>query len=100
MLARGAQFLPREDQDAAEILKKQLEEDGCELQFGAKPTNFELIEAASDTENPKIKVSVLRDGEVAEMIVEGVLVAVGRVPNVENLGLEQAGIAYSTDDGI
>ena len=34
------------------------------------------------------------------MIVEGVLVAVGRVPNVENLGLEQAGIEYSTDDGI
>ena len=31
MLARGSQFLPREDQDAADILKSQLEQDGCDL---------------------------------------------------------------------
>lgn len=34
------------------------------------------------------------------MIVNGVLFAIGRVPNVEGLGLEQAGVAYSTADGI
>jgi len=29
MAARGSQFLPREDQDAAKVLKEQLEQDGC-----------------------------------------------------------------------
>ena len=37
---------------------------------------------------------------MSEMIVEGVLVAIGRVPNVENLGLEQAGVAYTVEDGV
>lgn len=32
--------------------------------------------------------------------MNAVLVAIGRVPNVEGLGLEEAGIAYSVDDGI
>ena len=37
---------------------------------------------------------------MSEMVVEGVLVAIGRVPNVENLGLEQAGVAYTVEDGV
>jgi len=40
MLARGTQFLPREDQDAASFLKAQLESDGCQLMFNSKPVSF------------------------------------------------------------
>lgn len=40
------------------------------------------------------------NGERSEVIVNGVLFAIGRVPNVEGLGLEEANVAYSTSDGI
>lgn len=52
MLARGSQFLPREDQDAATILKNQLESDGCDLYFNAKPISFEQISAGTDGGHP------------------------------------------------
>lgn len=38
--------------------------------------------------------------ETEEIIVQAVLFVIGRVPNVENLGLDAAGIAYNTFDGI
>jgi len=34
------------------------------------------------------------------MIVNGILIAVGRQPNVLGLDLEKAGVAYSEADGI
>ena len=88
MLARGSQFLPREDKDAAEILKNSLVEDGCDLKFQAQATQFELIQAETETENPQIKVKIQTDDQNAEEIYNAVLLAVGRLPNVENLGLE------------
>ena len=36
-----------------------------------------------------------KDGEERKLIVDGVLVAVGRIPNLEDLKLENAGINYS-----
>ena len=38
--------------------------------------------------------------ETEELVVQAVIFAIGRVPNVENLGLEAAGIAFNTNDGI
>ena len=38
--------------------------------------------------------------ETEELIVQAVIFAIGRVPNVENLGLEAAGIAFNTSDGV
>ena len=58
MLARGSQFLPREDQDAAAILRAQLEADGCDLKFNAKPIQFELLQPGSKMENPQIRVVI------------------------------------------
>lgn len=82
MLARGSQFLPREDQDAATILKNQLESDGCDLHFDAKPISFEQISAGIDGGHPQIRVVIQKDGATTMMIVNAVLFAIGRVPNV------------------
>ena len=68
--------------------------------FNASVTKFELVSAGSDTESPQIKATVTSNGTTSERIVNAVLIAVGRVPNVEGLDLERAGIAFSTEDGI
>ena len=99
MVARGQQFLPREDQDAAEVLKAQLEQDGCDLRFNTQPTKFELLQAGSATDSPQIKATIVQNGQTQEMTVNAVMIAIGRQANVESLNLEAAGIQL-TEDGL
>jgi pyruvate/2-oxoglutarate dehydrogenase complex dihydrolipoamide dehydrogenase (E3) component len=40
------------------------------------------------------------DGQVGESVVDEILVAVGRTPNVAGLGLEAAGVAFDTRTGV
>jgi pyruvate/2-oxoglutarate dehydrogenase complex dihydrolipoamide dehydrogenase (E3) component len=85
ILEAGPRILDKEDEDAAAVVRRSLEEDGVEVRTGARI------------------VSVRRDGPVTTLEVEGaaavqaeaVLVAAGRIPNVEDLGLEQAGVAWT-----
>jgi pyruvate/2-oxoglutarate dehydrogenase complex dihydrolipoamide dehydrogenase (E3) component len=96
------QVLIREDQDAARIVQDALVRDGIELALGSK-----LIEVRSAGAGGAGAAAV-RAGEVAgerrivwekdgarhETACDAILVAVGRAPNVEDLGLEAAGVGY------
>jgi pyruvate/2-oxoglutarate dehydrogenase complex dihydrolipoamide dehydrogenase (E3) component len=78
-------LLPREDADAAALLARRLEAEGVTLRLGARVLRVER--------RPTGRVVVLeRGGEVEEAAGDQVLVAVGRAPNVEGLGLEAAGV--------
>ncbi len=80
--------LPREDPDAAAVLQGALVRDGVELLLGAGVRRVEGRAGA-------ITVTYERDGREQQVTVEQLLVAVGRKPNVEDLGLEQAGVEVS-----
>ena len=71
-------LLPREDPRAGELLQAALEREGIEVHCGA---------SAKRVEGRHVH---LAGGKVLE--AERVLVAVGREPNVEGLGLERLGI--------
>jgi pyruvate/2-oxoglutarate dehydrogenase complex dihydrolipoamide dehydrogenase (E3) component len=80
-------LLPREDEDAAAILAGRLEREGVMLRLGAKLVRVERRHGA--------KVVVFeRGGRQEEAAGDEVLVAAGRAPNVEGLGLESAGVAF------
>lgn len=85
--------LPREDADAAEIVQTQMAEDGVAFVFDSNVTKVEL------REREKI-VHYDTHGEQHELVVDEILVGVGRVPNVEGLGLETIGVAYDTRTGV
>ena len=92
------QFLPREDPDAAQILLDALERDGVELRLGTSLTRVEQTSQGK-------RAVLLRDGNEERVIVDEILVGVGRAPNVHGLGLESAGVAYDAtgvqvDDGL
>ncbi len=93
ILQRGGHVLPREDADAAEIVHKALARDGIELRLQAK------ILGAKKKGNDKV-VIVEEDGKTALLTVDEILVGVGRAPNVEDLGLEMAGITYDSKEGV
>ncbi|MCM3623398.1 dihydrolipoyl dehydrogenase [Brevibacillus borstelensis] len=80
------QLLPGEDRDIAEVLKRRLEEDGATIYTG---TALSGADAATKT------VSVQTGAGVEEIRAEHVLVAIGRKPRVEELGLDRVGVQYS-----
>jgi pyruvate/2-oxoglutarate dehydrogenase complex dihydrolipoamide dehydrogenase (E3) component len=83
------------DAEAAEILQRTLEADGVTFVSSAKVSNVETLEQADSL--PLMRVSL---GAGQELECECLLVATGRLSNVENLGLEEAGVDYKPGAGI
>ncbi|MBI1766295.1 MAG: mercuric reductase [Acidobacteria bacterium] len=82
-----ARLLPREDADAAALIHQQLEREG--LTIINQATILRVEQRGAD------KVIVYqRDGQQHEVICDLILSAAGRVPNVEGLNLEAAGVHY------
>ncbi len=80
-------LLPREDPDAAAVLAARFEREGVHLSLGVKP--------ASVSTRGRHKVLAFEGpGGPGEVAGEEILVAAGRAPNVEGLGLEAAGVAF------
>ncbi len=79
--------LPNEDRDAAEIVEQSLRRDGIRLLCCGKELRV------AKTPGSK-RLSVDSHGQHYDVTVDEILVGVGRAPNVEGLGLENAGVAY------
>lgn len=87
-------ILPREDPDAAEIVKASLERDGVKLLCCGRDTK--LIPA----EDGRVRLTLAANDQLYDEGVDKLLVAVGRAPNVEGLGLEAAGVQYDERNGV
>ena len=88
LITEGAEILPKEDRDAAATVRKQMERDGVRILTGAN------IQNAESKAGGKILFVSINDRRL-EVACDAILVSVGRVPNLENLGLDAAGIRYS-----
>ncbi len=88
LLDKDAHVLPREDTDAAGIVQKALLRDGVQLEFHAQ-----VVEVRS--RGAERVVVFESGGQRHEVAVDRILIAVGRAPNVEGLGLEAAGVRYN-----
>jgi pyruvate/2-oxoglutarate dehydrogenase complex dihydrolipoamide dehydrogenase (E3) component/uncharacterized membrane protein YdjX (TVP38/TMEM64 family) len=88
LLTDGAEILPKEDRDAAAILRKQMEKDGVQIITGATIQRTETKDSAK-------KLSLTAGDRRLEIECNAILISVGRTPNLENLGLDEAGIRYS-----
>jgi pyruvate/2-oxoglutarate dehydrogenase complex dihydrolipoamide dehydrogenase (E3) component len=79
--------LPREDADAAGIVQQAMLASGVHFEFGIK-----VVEVLRQGED---KVVVFeRKGQRHEVAADEILVAAGRAPNVEGMGLKEAGVRY------
>jgi len=88
LLTDGAEILPKEDRDAAAIVRQQIEADGVKIITGAK------IERAAFKDGAK-SLALAVDGKSKELLCDAILVSVGRKPNLENLGLDPAGVRFT-----
>ncbi|MCB2079740.1 MAG: dihydrolipoyl dehydrogenase, partial [Novosphingobium sp.] len=78
--------VPVEDADVSAFLEKALKKQGMDIRTSAK---LEDIQVGDDGVAVKIKD---KKGDVAEETYSHVIAAVGIVPNVENIGLEDVGV--------
>ena len=87
LIEEQAHILPREDPDAAQVVARSLESDGVRLLPEARVLRAESRGSAR-------VLHVQRDGRMEEIAGDQVLVAAGRVPNVQGLGLDAAGVVF------
>src|SRR5688572_2125591 len=82
----GPRLTGREDEDVSEALRQILEGEGIEIRLNAK-----CISLAK--RNSGIAVGIKCDGGPPEVSGTHLLLAVGRIPNTNDLCLDQAGVA-------
>jgi len=80
-------ILPREDRDAAGIVQAALARDGVKLWCCGKGLKLSKTEGGG-------RMQVESHGTNYDVVVDQLLVAVGRAPNVEGLRLETVGVEF------
>ncbi len=85
--------LPREDPEAAELITNQLRVDGVNLVLGSQ---IKKVNCRGETR------TIVLDGGNGEQAIEAdhILVAAGRIPNVDDLGLEYVQVDYDHRTGV
>lgn len=93
VLQDGARFLPREDEEIANEVRKNMEERGVTIMTG--------VGILSVAESGGRAVLTLKDGnKVISLEADAVLAATGRRPNTADLGLETAGVELNARGGV
>lgn len=89
----GDRVLDREDPDASRRVQRALAADGVALLLATRIVAVERVPQGT-------RVVFERGGGRDEVLVDCILVGVGRAPNVDGLGLEAAGVAYDPLTGV
>ena len=86
VVEKGPRLVSREDEHVSQALRAILEAEGIRVRTGAECIAFSQHEKG-------IKVGVHSEADSTDPIGSHVLLAVGRVPNTDDLDLEKAGVA-------
>jgi len=78
-------ILPLEDAESSTAVTRSFKKRGIDILTGAKISNVKVAKGSA-------KMTVDVGGEKKELEAEKVLVAAGRAPNVEDIGLKEAGV--------
>ena len=81
----GARLLPREDEDAAELVTRRFLAEGIDLRLAHEASRIEVVDGE------KILVA-LHDGREIRIGFDALLIAVGRQANLEGYGLQELGV--------
>jgi pyruvate/2-oxoglutarate dehydrogenase complex dihydrolipoamide dehydrogenase (E3) component len=87
VLGRNPRLLPLEEPELVDTLRDLLAQEGVRIETGV------TVECVSSRRDRK-RITAHRDGLRLEVEADEILVAAGRTPQVEDLGLETAGVVY------
>lgn len=89
LIDKADRILPFEDEDIASMVSENLQSNGVVIHHDASLVRME-------NKNGKVEYELAyKDGSTEIINVEKALISVGRVPNLENLGLDKIGVEYT-----
>jgi pyruvate/2-oxoglutarate dehydrogenase complex dihydrolipoamide dehydrogenase (E3) component len=93
IVQNDAKFLPREERDAAEILSRSMARCGVEIRLNTTVTGARKGDTGKilETYNNDVKTDLEADE---------ILLSIGRIPNIDGLGLEKASVASDAKHGV
>ena len=86
-------FLPKEERDAAQLLSDAFARDGLEVRLNTEAVKVRM-------EDGQKLVDLISDDYQSTVAVDAILTGTGRLPNVERLDLEVAGVDCDAATGI
>lgn len=90
LVQRDGQIMPREDSDAAQLVQEQFEKDGVKILLHHEAR---AIESSTDKDDGLSRELVCyHNGKEVRVAFDQILVALGRRPNINGLGLEKIGV--------
>jgi pyruvate/2-oxoglutarate dehydrogenase complex dihydrolipoamide dehydrogenase (E3) component len=92
IIERNPRLVHREDEDVTDLLQETCHQEGIEVFTSAQ------IKRVEGKSGESVKLLVLRDGKKTSLEGTHLLVATGRTPNTQGIGLELAGVE-TTDRG-
>lgn len=94
LIDTGSRLLPRDDEAAVALVQARLQADGVQMRLQTRVARVETTPVA------KRLWLESATGEESPLEVDEIVVATGRVPNIENLGLDRAGVRADPRTGI
>ncbi len=93
LIERSSHIMPREERDAAELVQSEMIRDGVEFVFDSEVARVE--------KRGSEKIVVIRNAwHEREITGDEILVAIGRKPNLDGLGLEAVGVVSDPSRGV
>src|SRR5262249_32904989 len=86
VLERGSQLLPREDNDVADAALEFLRRDGLDARRNVQVAQVEGSSGSS------VRVNLATSAGTSLLEGSDILVATGRIPNTQNVGLDKTGV--------
>ncbi len=93
ILQNTGHFLPREDPDAAEIIRRAFETEGIQIVLNAHAYKMEK-------KNGEKVVYYRQNEKECSVSCDQVLIGAGRQPNVDNINLEGVAVDYDSRKGV
>lgn len=94
LIDKADRILPFEDEDVADVVTQNLESHGARVHHGASLKRMEIKDGKVDYE------LIYKNGDSEIFTVDKALISIGRVPNVENIGLESVGVKLNERGSI
>ncbi len=88
VIEMGRTILSKDDPELTAMLRRVLEKEGVQYLFGAAAKKVAK-------RNGALAVTVEQDGRTTTVEADALLLATGRRPNLDGLGLEEAGVAFT-----
>jgi len=87
VVQRSGRILDKEEKKASRLVQKKLEERGAEIFL-----NQDVMKVGKNGKKKVVFLKNNKNGKTKKIEADEILFSIGRVPNIEDLGLEKAGV--------